>query len=94
MTPRGTLVATALGVQNMAKAYIVRRVTSDGGPMGDTYNYVKVTKPNPGETIYHGKFNPHTIDCGQYDADSMTVYYPAPGSEITSEPYEGDTEEF
>ena len=78
----------------MANGYIVRRSIQDNGPMGDTYAYVKVTKPNPGETIYHGRFNPHTIDCGQYDADSMTVYVPVNPDEITSEPYLGDSEVF
>jgi hypothetical protein len=67
----------------MAKIYIVYRETQDNGPMGSVRNYVKVTNPGPHERIYHGKFVAQRIDCGQYDADSMTVMVPV--GEITSE---------
>jgi len=57
-----------------SKGYIVKREIADNGPRGSDYGYVRVTKPRPGETIYHGEFKPRTVDRGQFDANSMTVY--------------------
>jgi len=71
----------------MAKAYIVRREIQDNGPMGSLMGYVKTTTPHAGETIYHGEFRARQMDCGQYDADTMTVYDPV--GTITQETYQG-----
>lgn len=75
-----------------SKGYIVKRSVEDGGPMGDRYAYVKVSKPNPGETIYHGQFTPTQVDCGQHDANSRTEYVPV--GKVTSEVFQGDAETF
>lgn len=58
----------------MAKAYIVYREIQDLGPNGSLMGYVKVTNPGANEKIYHGKFAPRSVSCGQFDADSRTVY--------------------
>ncbi|HEY9871563.1 MAG TPA: hypothetical protein V6D08_20570 [Candidatus Obscuribacterales bacterium] len=74
--------------ESKAKQYIVYREIADNGPMGSVYGYVKTTAPNPGERIFHGTFLPRTMNCGQYDAETMTVYDPV--GEVTSEVFGGE----
>jgi len=68
--------------------YMVYREIADNGPMGSSCAYLKTTAPHPGERIYHGSFRQRTIDCGQWDANSLVVYDPV--GEVTSEIFGGE----
>ncbi len=80
------------------KGFIVEREIADNGPMGSTYGYRRVETPKAGERIYHGKFRPRSVACGQLDADSMIVYdyvgEGEPSSEIWNGEGDGSVEEF
>lgn len=75
------------------KGFIVKRMTHDGDKGGpDSYNYMRVDTPNPGELVYHGEFTKREIedsDNGPYGSTYKTYYFPVDESKLTSEPYAG-----
>ncbi len=73
--------------------YIVRRLLVDGhAGGGDTWGYVRVIQPKPGETIYHGQFTKRMVpvaDNGPCGSDNRELYVPVDESKLTSEPFNG-----
>ena len=73
-----------------SKGYLVRRELWDMGVNGPMMGIVKVDTPEPGETIYRGKFKPRTIYGGQHDAEEFTVYDYVGKGEPKTEVWKGE----
>jgi len=73
------------------KFFIVKRSIDTGSYYGGPVAYLKVTKPRPGETIYHGDFVKKKLedDRGPMGTSYTEVYVPVDESKLTSEKYSG-----
>lgn len=72
------------------KSYIVRR-TVDGDD-GSVEAYIRVWKPEPGETFYHGNFKPVVLKLAMIEANNVNGFEAV--GDVTSEVYTEGLETF
>jgi hypothetical protein len=77
--------------KSKSKFFIVKRSISTGSYYGGITAYIKVTNPEPGETIYHGDFVKKMMeeDHGPNGSSRTETYVPVDESKVTSETYAG-----